>query len=216
MGASGSCGFLGRKRTIWGRGGERGDGDVDGVEEKETDGLPQLDLLVEEDDDQVDHRDEVEEDVAEEGSLVDLAVGENGHASCDDGRDEHAGSHVRTNADLGHAAEDGHDQRKHVRGTVTEGEERHSGDARRNVELLHDGIHDDAEVTVCRRRKKGKEKNQNEHPEKRKPLLCRGRTTVLEVPRSEAPEIEQTGSLCNSPDQYTRLPCNCTSPTVKN
>lgn len=194
MGASGSCGFLRRERTICGRGGERGDGDVNGVEEEEADGLPHLDMLVEEDEDQVDHRHQVEDDVAEEGRLVDLAVGENGHASRDDGGDKHAGSHVRANADLGHATQNGHDQREYIRGTVSEGEERDSGNARRNVELLHNGVHDNTEVTVCSRCKEDEKENQNEHPQKREPLLCRGGAAVLEIPRSEDSHRMQTGS----------------------
>ena len=114
----------GRRSAIDVRG--RSYGDVNRVEDEEADRFPQLDALVEEDEDQVGDAEGVEENVAQEGVLVDLAVGEDGDASGDDGGDEQTGTHIGAHTNLRHSRKHGDDQREHVGSSVAKGQE---GDA---------------------------------------------------------------------------------------
>lgn len=98
-----------------------GNGDVDSVEHEESDGFPHLDALVEEDEDEVENANGVEDDVAEEGALVDFAVGEDGNASGNDRGNEETRAHIRAHADLRESRQNGDDQREDVGGSVSEG-----------------------------------------------------------------------------------------------
>lgn len=98
-----------------------GNGDVDSVEHEEPDCFPHLDALVKEDEDEVENANGVEDDVTEEGALVDFAVGEDGNASGDDRGNEETRSHIRAHADLRESGQNGYDQREDVGCSVSEG-----------------------------------------------------------------------------------------------
>lgn len=96
-------------------------GHVDGVDHEETDDFPELDLLVEEDNGEVDGRYDVRDDVAVEGERVHLAIADEGHHASNHGRDEKTRSQVRSHSDVAVTADDSRHERKHIRTAIAEG-----------------------------------------------------------------------------------------------
>lgn len=136
--------------TIYVRTGDDSYGHVDRVDHQEADDLPELDLLVEEDDGEVDGRHDVGDDISVEGEGIHLAVADEGHHASDHGRDEQSRAQVRSHADVAVAADHGRHEGKHIRTAIAEGQEGDTRDARGDAHLLHHVCQRDAKVFIGR------------------------------------------------------------------
>lgn len=176
--------------------------DVDEVDENESNSFPNGNVLVEEHNDQIDDRANVEDDIAEEGALVDRAVRGDSNQSSDHRGDEHSSTRVCSHTDLSHTGHDGHHEGEYIGSTVSEGEEGHSYElistmptarstcnARRDMKLIDDRLHHHAEILIGSTCKQGEEENQDKHPQKRQPGSGGRGTAVLEVARRKETQI---------------------------
>lgn len=170
--------------------------DVDKVDENESNSLPNGDALVEEHNDQVDNRANVEDNITEEGALVDNAVRGDSNQSSDHRGDKHSSTRVCSHADLSHTGHDGHHEGEYIRSTVSESEEGHSYElsatmqtarstcnARRDMKLVDDRLHHHTEILIGSTSKQREEENQDKHPQKRQPGSGGRGTAVLKVAR---------------------------------
>lgn len=155
--------------------------DIQNVEQNEAQGFPELDFRIEKDKNKVDDAAQIEQAITKERATVNDAIREHCHAAGDNRGHKHTCTHVCTHTDLRVAGKHGNNQGKHIRRAIAESEECDSCDARRDVELFNDGVHDKAKVVICCRCQKREQQHQNDYPEDREPDTGAFRTTILKI-----------------------------------